>query len=82
MTSYNKEKNILDLEHSISLTKAGTFLALAFSSWFALFFGMKEFSYAPRFSALIASLVAFLFLIYSFAFFNTCHKIHQRIRSL
>ena len=36
------QKNLYDLNHNIYLTKAATFLGLAFSSWLGLFFGIKE----------------------------------------
>lgn len=82
MRLLGKEKNLLDLEHSVSLTKAGTFLALAFTSWFALFFGMKEFSFSSSFSATMATFVALIFFMYAFRYFKTCDDIHQQIRLL
>lgn len=74
------EKNILDLQHSVNLAKAGTFLALAFSSWIAVFFGMKEFYSDIKYSILIATFVAIFFLYNAFKHFRNCEDIHNKIK--
>ena len=76
------EKNILDLKHSVNLTKAGTFLALSFSSWIAVFFGMKEFySENLKINILIATLVSASFLYYAIKFFKNCEDIHNNLKN-
>lgn len=76
------EKNLLDLKHSLSLTKAGTFLALAFSSWIAIFFSIKEFYSDRRIAIYFATLIATVFLYYAIKFFRKCDGIYEEIKNL
>ncbi len=76
------EKNLLDLTHSVSLTKAGTFLALAFSSWIAVFFSVKEFYSDVKLAVFFATLMASTFLYYAIKFFKNCEDIHEEIKKL
>lgn len=76
------EKNILDLKHSVNLAKAGAFLALAFSSWIAIFFSMKEFYSDIKIAITIPTLVSIFFLHYAIKFFKNCEEIHEEIKKL
>lgn len=76
------EKNLLDLTHSVSLTKAGTFLALAFSSWIAIFFSIKEFYSNIKIAVFFATLISTIFLYYAIKFFKNCEDIHEEIKKL
>ena len=76
------EKNLLDLKHSVSLTKAGTFLALAFSSWIAIFFSVREFYSDTRIAIYFATIIASVFLYYSIKFFNNCEEIYEKVKEL
>ena len=76
------EKNILDLKHSVSLAKAGAFLALAFSSWIAVFFGMREFYSDVKIIITIPSLVFIFFFYYCIKFFENCKEIHEELEKL
>lgn len=76
------KKNILDLRHSVNLAKAGAFLALAFSSWIAIFFGMKEFYSDTKIAVLTATIVSSPFLYYTRRYFKMCEEIHEEIKNL
>ena len=78
----NIEKNILDLKHSISLTKAATFFTLGFSSWLAMFFGLKEFYGNTMIILFGSTLIASAFFFYAFKFFKNCENIHEEIKKL
>lgn len=82
MKEKDVEKNILDLKHSMNLTKAGTCLALAFSLWVAIFFGMKEFYSNIRIIIFIATFVFILFSLQAIKFFKKCEAIHSHIKDL
>lgn len=82
MENKDLEKNVLDLQHSVNLAKAGSFLALGFSSWIALFFGMKEFYSNILVVLFIASLVSVFFFYYAFKFFKNCDGIHLQIKNM
>lgn len=78
----NIEKNILDLKHSFNLSKASNFLALGFSSWLAIFFGMKQFY--KNINAVIgaATIVSIIFFYYAIKYFKDCENIHDKIKNL
>jgi hypothetical protein len=82
MKSQEIEKNIRDLEHSESLAKAGTFLALAFSFSVSIFFGLKEFQDDMIFALFVAIFVFILFLSQSMRCFINCKNIRTLINNM
>ena len=76
------QKNILDLKHSVNLAKAGAFLGLAFSSWIAIFFGVKEFYSDSKLAFFVSTIVFILFLYKTRQFFKKCEHIHSEISKI
>ncbi|MAH47612.1 hypothetical protein CMI37_17465 [Candidatus Pacearchaeota archaeon] len=73
------EKNILDLQHSLSQSKATLFFNLGIGSGIAIFFGSIQLEILPIKSFIIALLFSLLFINKSIKYFSRCSKIQNYI---
>jgi len=71
--TFEREKNVLGLKHAVTLTKAGTFLALAPGSWISLFVSLQK-VYNGIVPFLISFITAFVFFVYATKHFEECQK--------
>ncbi|MEK6860831.1 MAG: hypothetical protein AABY07_02560 [Nanoarchaeota archaeon] len=76
------EKNLYDLKHDLNLTKAGTFLGLAFTSWIVVFFSTQEFFDSKSLSLALSTVVSIIFLTMAIIMFNRCDEIYNKIERM
>lgn len=78
-----KEKNLLDLQHSLYSTKASVFFSIGIGGAIALFFGIKEMAQEGIVIPILISLIwLIIFAWFAIAYFNECNKIHRKILSV
>jgi len=77
----SKEKNILDLQHSLSQTKGALFLSIGIGGGIALFFGGKQMNITSINSFVIALLFSLPFIYQSIKHFTNCNKIQENIKN-
>jgi len=73
------EKNLLDLQRSLSQTKGSLFFSVGIGSGVAIFFGGKQLGIPPLTSFIIAELFSFLFILRSIQHFTKCGLIQKQI---
>ncbi len=76
------EKNLLDLQHSLSQTKAALYLSLGIGGGIAIFFGGKQIGIGTLNSFITALFFSLPFIFYSMKNFDRCNRIQRRIYAL
>ncbi len=82
MNQKHKAKNISDLKHSVLVSKGSTFLALAFSSWLGLFFGIKDILQNKFFIILIPTAAAAVLFYVAYGYFEQCKEVYSQIEDI
>ena len=75
----SKEKNLLDLKHSLYQTKAALFFSMGLGSAIALFFGIRQLTDDIIFPILISAICLIIFVSIAIKNFAKCNKIQKRI---
>jgi len=75
----NKEKNLLDLKHSLYITKASLFFSIGVGGAIALFFGLKELIKDWILPILIADIWLIVFVWISIIHFSRCDNIQKEL---
>lgn len=76
-----KEKNLLDLRHSLHSTKASLFFSIGAGGGIALFFGISQLTKEMIVPLLTANIWLIIFVWVSIIHFNECSKIQKEIRA-
>lgn len=77
----SKEKNLLDLKHSLSLTKGALFLSIGIGSSIAIFFGAKQLELSFTNSFIVSTFFLLPFITQSIKHFIICNEIQDSIKS-
>ena len=75
------EKNLLDLRHSLSTTKASLFFGIGFGGALALFFGFMQLIEDTFTALLIAEVWLIIFVWRGINYFVECGKIQDEIKN-
>ncbi|MEK6820283.1 MAG: hypothetical protein AABX71_01065 [Nanoarchaeota archaeon] len=76
----SKQKNLLDLKHSLYSTKASLFFSIGVGGAIALFFGIKQLIEEAALPILVANIWFIIFVWVSIIHFNKCEKIQKKIK--
>ena len=77
----SKEKNLLDLKHSLNSTKASLFFSIGAGGAIALFFGIRQLVENVVLPVLIADIWLIIFVWVSITYFSKCEKIQKEIKN-
>ena len=77
----SKEKNLLDLKHSLYSTKASLFFSIGVGGAIAIFFGIKQLIQDTMLSLLVANIWFIIFGWVAIIYFYRCNKIQKEIES-
>ena len=75
----SEEKNLLDLQHSLSLTKGALFLSIGIGGSISLFLGLKD-TISLKMSIAIISVFSTPFIYKYIAHFENCKEIQKKIK--
>lgn len=75
----SKEKNLLDLKHSLSQTKGALFLSIGIGSGIAIFFGGRQIGITTINSFVTSLLFSLGFVYTSIKHFIRCNDIQDKI---
>lgn len=76
-----KEKNLLDLKHSLSLTKGALFLSIGIGSGIAILLGTKQIGISMIYSLILSIFFASIFIYSSIIHFTKCSNIQNKIKN-
>jgi len=75
----NKEKNLLDLRHSLYITKASLFFSIGVGGAIALFFGLQQLINDILLSLFVGNIWFIIFVWLSIIHFSRCEKLQKEI---
>ena len=74
-----KEKNLLDLKHSLNSTKASIFFSIGVGGGIAIFFGIKQLVTDIMIPLLIADIWLIIFVLVAIIHFARCDNIQKEL---
>ncbi len=75
------EKNLLDLKHSLSSTKASLFFSIGVGGFLAILFGLLQLKTDTLTSILVSAVWLDIFVWISIKYFIRCSKIQEEINN-
>ena len=82
MSTWIIKKNVLDLEHTESMARAVTLLAIGLGGFPTLLFGLNMKGITTIVAIMITLFFSFLFIFSALQSFNQCREIRDKIRAL
>ena len=77
----SQEKNLLDLKHSLYVTKASLFFGIGVGGAIALFFGLKKLNDNFFLSFLVGNVWLIIFVWISIIHFSRCGNIQKELEN-